>query len=82
MCTSTPGFSGHLGAAVGWTVVWVEWEDTVGLGGPPSGLCFASFFFFLRRVCLVNDKQSVTGDCSFARSLTFYAVSRYLIRDL
>lgn len=45
MCTSTPGFSGHLGAAVGWTDVWAEWEDTVGLGGPPSGL-FASFFFF------------------------------------
>lgn len=40
------------------------------------------FFFFLRRVRLVNDKQSVTGDCSFARSLTFYAVPRYLIRDL
>lgn len=38
MCTSTPGFRGHLGAGVGCTVVWVEWEDTVGLGGPPSGL--------------------------------------------
>lgn len=54
MCTNTPGFSGHLGAAVGCTGVWVECEDTVGLGGPPSGLAFPCndhvFFFFFHAV--------------------------------
>lgn len=39
MCTSTPGFRGHRGAGVGCTGAWAEWEDTAGLGGPPSGLC-------------------------------------------
>lgn len=38
MCTSTPGFKGHLGAGVGCTGLCTECEDTVGLGGPPSGL--------------------------------------------
>lgn len=54
ICTNTPGFSGHLGAAVGCTVVWVEWEDTVGLGGPPSGLCSqrSRFFFTVSKACV------------------------------
>lgn len=38
MCTSTPGFKGHLGAGVGCAGLCTECEDTVGLGGPPSGL--------------------------------------------
>jgi len=38
MCTSTPGFKGHLGAGVGCVGLCTECEDTVGLGGPPSGL--------------------------------------------
>lgn len=38
MCTSTPGFRGHLGAGVGCAGLCTECEDTVGLGGPPSGL--------------------------------------------
>lgn len=41
MCTSTPGFSGQRGAGLGWMddVQWLcDLVDSVGLGGPPSGL--------------------------------------------
>lgn len=38
MCTSTPGFNGHLGAGVGCAALCTECEEAVGLGGPPSGL--------------------------------------------